>query len=195
MTRCAPASTVSLRGFLGVLALVVVAASACSGGDSSGPPDISFGRDVCAECHMIISEPRFAAAYRVGSEKPLVFDDIADMVTHANKAGDVDRMKAWVHDYPSEKWMNATDAWYVRSVEIQTPMGGGVVAFRQRDEAEQFKREHDGELLRWKGLVEAVTNAAAAPDTHGTPDTSEAPAQDGGAAGSTTPEQERQVHP
>lgn len=125
----------------------------CSGEDTSGPPDIKYGRDVCEQCHMIISEPRYAAAYRNASGKAFKFDDIGDMVTHAVKAGESDGKRAWVHDYKTEEWIAAGDAWFVRSPDIQTPMGGGIIAFTKQNEAEQFVADEGGKLLRWSELI------------------------------------------
>ena len=38
--------------------------AACGGGtDTTQPPEILYGQDVCDECDMIISEEKYAAAY------------------------------------------------------------------------------------------------------------------------------------
>ena len=44
--------------------LLALALAACGGGaDTTQPPEILYGQDVCDECDMIISEEKFAAAY------------------------------------------------------------------------------------------------------------------------------------
>ncbi len=145
---------------------VAFAAAACSSGSASGPPKILYGRDVCDQCHMIISEPRFAAAYRDGSGKAFVFDDIGDLLAHAQGAGGATAVTAWVHDYTTEEWLGASDAWFVRSPEIQTPMSGGIIAFAKREDAEAFAAERNGEALRWEMLIDQPATAAH-DDGHG----------------------------
>lgn len=69
-------------------------------------------------------------------------------------------MTAWVHDYTTEQWLDASDAWYVRSPEIQTPMGGGIVAFAKREDADSLAAQRDGEVLRWETLIDQPATAA-----------------------------------
>ncbi len=45
------------------LALALLAAGCAQGTAEIKPPEIRYGEDVCVECKMIISDPRFAAAY------------------------------------------------------------------------------------------------------------------------------------
>ncbi|OUC08222.1 hypothetical protein RY27_10265, partial [Litorilinea aerophila] len=51
------------------------------------PPEIRYGEDICQECKMIISDPRFAAGYAYepvpGRYQSLSFDDIGDMLAYA----------------------------------------------------------------------------------------------------------------
>lgn len=150
-------------------ALIAVVAVACGGESKAGPPEIHYGRDACDQCHMIISEARYAAAYRDRNGDPFVFDDIGDMALHATKAGVADSMTAWVHDYNTEKWIEAKPAWYVRS-SIQTPMGHGIVAFGTDAAAQEFAAEHDGTVLRWAELMRQDggdgTHPATSPPDH-----------------------------
>lgn len=135
------------------LAVVLVLAG-CGDGSSTGPPDIQFGRDVCDTCHMIISEPRFASAYRDAGGEAFVFDDLSEMLEHIAAAGEApadDRV--WVHDYGTEEWLDAPSAWYVLA-DVETPMGGGIVAFREETDARQFAGEHDGEVLTWPDVMQ-----------------------------------------
>lgn len=138
------------------LALVLVtgvAVAGCGGDEAAtGPPEIEYGRDVCTECHMIISEARYAAAARDADGEPFVFDDIGDMFTYAARTGIVDDGAFWVHDYDTEEWVDARTAWYVRS-DLETPMGHGVVAFGAVEAAEAFAEGRDGEVLRWQDMI------------------------------------------
>jgi copper chaperone NosL len=139
----------------------------CGDESNSGPPDIEYGRDVCAECHMIISEARYAAAYREEGREAYAFDDIVDMVTHGTRARVLADVDAWVHDFLSEDWIEARTAWYV-DADITTPMGGGVVAFEAEVDAQAFAEERGGQVLRWQELVAGVeTEMSGATGTTG----------------------------
>ncbi len=147
-------AVVRLAGVL-LVTVLIGALGACAGESASGPPDIVYGRDVCEECHMIISEARYAAAYREEGQDAFAFDDIVDMVTHGTRAGALAGADAWVHDYHSEEWIDARAAWYVAAA-VATPMGGGVVAFEAEGDAQTFADEKEGRLLRWDDLVADV---------------------------------------
>lgn len=148
-----------LRGMLAfTVVAVLLGLSACSSGTASGPPEINYGRDVCDQCHMIISEARYAAAYRNAKGEPFVFDDIGDMMSHLGPSNGDDAANAWVHDYGSEEWIDVTDAWFVHSTDIETPMGGGTVAFTDRSDAERFAEENDGEVIEWAHIIDDIGN-------------------------------------
>lgn len=138
---------------VGTLLFLGAVAGACGGTDPDVPPEISYGRDVCDECGMIISEARFAAAYRRPDGDVRKFDDVGDMVVYGRKTGELSRARPWVHDYRTRKWLDARKAWYVASDAVDTPMGRGVVAFAKKSSAEAFAKERRGAVLDWKDLL------------------------------------------
>lgn len=137
-------------------AAVVAVTSACSGGVATGPPDINYGRDVCDQCHMIISEARYASAYRTASGEPFVFDDVGDMLAHLQDAGMPAGVTVWVHDFDSGDWVEAADAWFVHSQATQTPMGGGTIAYARERDARAAAAADDGTVLRWGEMVDQI---------------------------------------
>lgn len=158
------------RWILAVTVAVAVAfgATACGGEAADGPPEIEFGRDVCDECHMIISEARYASAYRDREGNPYIFDDIGDMVGHIRRAGlEEGDVTAWVHDYLTEEWVDAPAAWFVRSDTLTTPMDGGVVAFTSRSDADAFIGEQGGDALRWPEVLAGAVTSGSGHDTTG----------------------------
>ena len=54
----------------------------------------------------------------------------------------------WFHDAGDGQWMESDVAVFVRSSEIRTPMGGGIVAYRDATRAEQGAAAHHGEVVR-----------------------------------------------
>ena len=139
-------------GFL--LGLVL---GACGGGDTKiQPAEIHYGQDACEECNMIISDPRFAASYArelsEGRYASVAFDDIGDMLTHAQKHPAHKIVGWYVHDYQSKEWLDATQAFYVFTNDIHSPMGHGLAAHITREAAQGMAAEVKGEVLTWTAL-------------------------------------------
>jgi hypothetical protein len=105
---------------------------------------------------MIISAPRFAAGYTYqvdgGRYESLPFDDIGDMLIYADKHPEHKIVAYWVHDFKTEEWIDAEDAFYVFSHHLETPMAMGTAAVDSREEAGQLAAEYHGEVLDWNGL-------------------------------------------
>ena len=126
------------------------------GSTDTRPPEIRYGEDSCSECNMIISDPRFAAAYvyevSPGRYAKLPFDDIGDMLVHIGKNPDHKIVNWYVHDYQTEEWLDATSAYFVVGETIVTPMGHGLAAFADEAAAHTATEESGGELLTWDAL-------------------------------------------
>lgn len=143
------------RHLLGaVLAVALVLGSACGGSaDAEGPPDINYGRDICFECNMIISEARFAAAYRLADGTEKVFDDIGEMLKHGHKTGEIATAEAWVHDFETEAWVTADRAHHIVTRTVATPMAFGIISFEDAMRAESFARDVDAEVVDWATIL------------------------------------------
>lgn len=144
------------------LAVMLLGIAACGGRTPADrPPEIRYGEDACDECHMLVNEPRFAAAYVTENGETRRFDDIGDMVLYYTRTGE--RVEAfWVHDYEMEEWLRAEKATFVRSPDVHTPMGHGIVAFANPAKAEAFARQHGGEVLTFDELLALDLGAGSA---------------------------------
>ncbi len=89
------------------LVLVLILGGCAQGSPEITPPEIHYGEDVCVECDMIISDIRFAAGYayeiEAGRYQSLAFDDIGDMLAHADKHPEHDVVAWYVHDFNSSR--------------------------------------------------------------------------------------------
>jgi copper chaperone NosL len=141
-----------LRILLLLLALagIITIASCSSGPDFDEPPDIRYGEDSCERCLMIINEARFAAAYVTDAGEIRRFDDIGGMVAYIDEISE-DVAVFWVHDFDTEEWLKAEEAFYVESQQ-QTPMGFGVIAFADQQRADQWATENEGVMLSFADL-------------------------------------------
>lgn len=143
-------------------AAIAVTLGACGGGDT--PPDMAYGRDVSAETHMIISEARFAAVYRTPEGSERKFEDIAKMIAFGTRMNQLDGAKVWVHDLDTGDWIDASTASFVVGGQgIDTPGGGGIVAFADRGAADAFAADHGATVRTWDELVSAPPTTSPAP--------------------------------
>ena len=133
---------VGRRAFIALAATGVVAVGVAAGvallpteERRIGPPTLRYGADRCAYCGMLISDARFAAAWRDVAGKDQRFDDIGCMV-NAARQHDPGAGTAWfVHDYRDESWLDAAAATYVLSDAIKTPMAYKLAAVSTSDAA------------------------------------------------------------
>jgi copper chaperone NosL len=130
---------------VGLVLAAALFAAAC-GVRAEGPPEIVVDRTPCSHCGMLISELLYAAAYQAPGEAARVFDDIGCLRDAARaETGD---LRIWVHDATDGQWLNAFEAVYVASPSIRTPMGGGLLAFRQPAAADRAAAQHRGRVIR-----------------------------------------------
>ncbi len=119
------------RCFLGGLAVMGLAGCARA---SEGTEEIHFGRDTCAKCGMVISDPHFAAEIRGGPDRQLVkFDDAGCAVNWLEKqAWRADTTTDfWVMDADTgQSWLKAMEAWYTPGA--MSPMNYGYSAHQQK---------------------------------------------------------------
>lgn len=139
-----------LWGLSGALLLGLLL-SGCTRVDLEAPPTIEYGRDVCARCGMIIDDARFAAGYIMPDGAQRIFDDIGDMLVHQADSGEAVHAY-WVHDYESEAWVRAETATYVKSDDLHTPMGYGLVALQDAGQAAAIALRFNGTLLTFDEL-------------------------------------------
>ncbi len=148
--------------FLAVPCLVVGAAvlHGCGGEDVSGPPSVNYGTDVCAECNMILSDDRFAAATVVQGPRgptPLLFDDYNCQINHARANPGLVVLHRWAHDHGTRAWIDSSAAHFVHSERIRSPMASRLAAFAARADAEAMAAELGGRILSFDAALAGAT--------------------------------------
>jgi copper chaperone NosL len=120
----------ALMGAAGAAGVAAIAGITLLPGESkpTGDPVIHLGRENCARCSMLISDVRFAAAWRDPAGQEKHFDDIGCMVFLEGERHPAAGTRFWVHDYQTESWLDAATAAYVLAEGIKTPMSYGVAA-------------------------------------------------------------------
>jgi len=106
---------------------------------------------------MIISDERFASAlvmqHNDGSFTKAAFDDINCLFEFEQPLKEEQIIARYVHDHDSLGWIAMSEACFVRSESIRTPMASGVAAFAVRALAEAKLAElPGGEILEAEAL-------------------------------------------
>jgi nitrous oxide reductase accessory protein NosL len=127
------------------LAAAILFAAAC-GGRADGAPEIVVDRTACSHCGMLVSELVYAAAYQVAGADARVFDDLGCLRKAAR--GERTDLRVWVHDATTGAWIDGRAATFVSSAEIRTPMGGGILAYRDPADADRAARKFRGRIIR-----------------------------------------------
>lgn|SRR5690554_5163833 len=136
--------------FFIALTAVLIAVSACS----NKPHEIHFGSDECAHCKMVIMDEEFATQIVKKTGKAFKFDSIECLAAYTKeqqpKATD---QTLWVPDFATVEWVNANDAFFVKSEVIKSPMGMGLLAFKSNEAANNHINQYPGKIISWNELT------------------------------------------
>lgn len=133
--------------------------SCSSGPNLDEPPEIRYGEDTCDRCAMIINEARYAATYVTVDGQARRFDDIGGMLAYTQETAE-DAAVFWVHDFDTEEWLKAGEAYFVKSDHL-TPMGFGIVAFSEQSRAESWSGKEGGMVMSFAELLSSEDQASA----------------------------------
>ncbi len=90
-----------------------------------GPLEPAWDRVACARCHMLVSNPRFAAQLHTRAGEVRFFDDPGCLLLARAEAGDAPAA-VWFHDSSGDGWLAEADARFAAAAE--TPMDHGFAA-------------------------------------------------------------------
>jgi len=146
----------------GALAATVVVAAVLSG-CNPGPEPFAFGSDQDAFCRMTITDPQFATQIVTLTGRVYKFDSVECMrgFINAGSVRDEDVYGIWVTDSATHSLIQAEVATYVRSGDIHSPMGGGLIAFAESQAAESLAESNGGQILDWGRLVALTASDGA----------------------------------
>ncbi|MBT2691275.1 nitrous oxide reductase accessory protein NosL [Bacillus sp. ISL-47] len=130
--------------------------TACSSA-AAGPVDIKQNQDSCEVCHMGIEEMNSAAQLILKNGKPIIFDDIGCMTEYL-QTENPEYEAAFVHDYQSKEWISFDASSFIQDQNIDSPMSYGIAAFKSKDDAAAFQREHGGDAYTKAELLNAEIN-------------------------------------
>ena len=133
-----------------VLVVLMLLAVSCS----QAPQKIEYGVEVCNFCQMTIVSKTHAAQLVTKKGKQLKFDAIECMLHHFrdsdNEANSAIMLVA-NYNQPGEM-IDALNASYLISPNIQSPMGANLSAFNSEEEAIKARNQYDGDIYNWEVL-------------------------------------------
>ena len=136
--------------FVLMVILISVMAIGCSPREET-LPRIRYGEETCDRCRMIISEKRFASAYRTYDNILRKFDDLGCAVLHRAEQ-DEEIKQFWTYDYEETDWVDRAQAFFVHSKDLLTPMGYGIVAVKTEKKARQLVENTNGRIVEFDQL-------------------------------------------
>jgi|DewCreStandDraft_4_1066084.scaffolds.fasta_scaffold176615_2 copper chaperone NosL len=120
------------------------------------PEPIRYGTDMCHACKMTLMDRKYGGEVVTRKGKIYKFDDINCMVNFLNSGYLEDReiSHRLVTDYAQPGTLiDATQAFYLKSEEIRSPMAGHLAAFRSEEMMETHKKQLNAIYLTWGEVV------------------------------------------
>ena len=117
---------------------------------------------VCSVCNMKVNEAEIKFSVMLPNIKgmgPSSYDDIGCAIMSRNGECATRQMIfdsiAIVHDFVTGEQVPAEKAFFAFKTSFRTPMGYGIVAFKDKAQAEKFAAEHGkAKVVRWFELVD-----------------------------------------
>ena len=120
------------------------------------PEPIRYGTDGCHECKMTLMDKKFGAELVTRKGRVYKFDDVNCMINFFNSienSTEEFRYKLVVDFTQPGKLVEASNAFYLKSTEIKSPMSSQVAAFEKQESMEALKQKWGGIYLVWGELV------------------------------------------
>lgn len=132
-----------------VLLVIFTIVAACS----VAPKPIAYGETGCHFCKMTVVDKQHAAQLVTQKGKVFNFDATECMLNHFKEIDSETVGLALSNDYnnPGEL-IDATQATFLISEGIPSPMGEYLTAFANKEAAVKAHKEHGGEILNWETL-------------------------------------------
>ncbi|MEX0274713.1 MAG: nitrous oxide reductase accessory protein NosL [Flavobacteriaceae bacterium] len=117
------------------------------------PAPMQYGSDSCHFCSMTIVDQQHAAQFVTKKGKAFKFDAMECMMNHLKQVDSSEVGLYLVNDYhaPGEL-LDATQAQYLISKGIPSPMGEFLTAFASKEAVNAAFEEHGGERYSWEEL-------------------------------------------
>lgn len=131
--------------------LPILFAVVLSGCETSGPEAVKLNTDKCDNCGMTISDPKFAAEIVTKKGRIYKFDDISCLLNYKRDNKDkMDNSKFYISDFLGDDHFISTEsALFIEGESINSPMGGNIAAFSNKDSAAAYTSKYKARSTTW----------------------------------------------
>lgn len=124
---------------------------------SKEPVPINYGKDNCEYCLMSIIENKFGTELITKKGKIYKFDSIECLAAFENEFDSDEVDSKWVTNFSgSHRLIKHSDAYFLLSKQLKSPMGLYLSAYSSKEELETVKSEFGGDEINWSELVDYV---------------------------------------
>lgn len=123
------------------------------------PEPIEYGVDVCAYCKMLITEQQYGAVLVTKKGKVYKYDSVECMaaVYFLRQIPHEEIHSLWTARFEEPgKLIEVSEAVYLHSPNLRSPMGLNVSAYSARAFAEQMQARYGGDIIDWKNVLHLV---------------------------------------
>lgn len=119
---------------------------------------IVYGEEACEFCRMTIVDQGHSAQLVTEKGKNYKFDSSECMINYLqNENNEEDMLHILSANYNDPgKMIDATNAVFIISENIPSPMGEFLSALENQSEAEKIKQENGGDLLNWNEVKSRI---------------------------------------
>jgi copper chaperone NosL len=120
---------------------------------NQSPKPIDYGNDGCHYCKMTIVDKIHGAELITDKGKVFKFDATECMLNYVADGNEVEVGSFLTNHYESPTALiSATEATFLISENLPSPMGAYLTAFEDAAQAEKIQAEKGGELFNWEAL-------------------------------------------
>lgn len=143
-----------MQGLIPVAFVFLVGVLSPAAGYTSAPTGQVAGDERCPVCGMFVAKyDQWLAQIVIEGREPLVFDGVKDMMAYYfnpaqyGEKADLSNTEIWVRNYYTLDYIDGRAALYVIGSDTMGPMGDELIPFSSRQEAENFKEDHQGTAI------------------------------------------------
>lgn len=146
---------------MATLGFLILIHTGCREAGQPAPPNIRLGETACIECGMIVSDNRFGTASVIEGDRgsdAVIFDDFNCQLIFEAKHPDLRIAARWSRDYETLEWLDTSEAWFVYSSKIFTPMASHLAAFKDHADADRVAVDLDGIVQDFNECIISISS-------------------------------------
>lgn len=139
--------------YLAAFFLTLIVFASCS----MEPEPINYGHDQCSFCKMNIVVKSHSAQLVTSKGRQMKYDAVECLIWNVNQSSGLKEGKLFVADfYDPGTMLPAEQSYYIISPTVKSPMGANLSTVKDREAAQRFVEEYEGEIFTWHEILEEI---------------------------------------